>query len=326
MMIKKAQDKELQWDQIPESDRPELYEAMGKEWKTWLELKAVRFCTPEESRQIPRYLTLGLGWRHKDKNASARSPQNPLPLKAKSRLTAQGQMERTAMNGEVRVGAPTAQRMSLLVFLQIVINLDWCENLTITDAVGAYLQGLTRAQHGKPKLFLRLPKEGIPGLQPDQLLEVAKSVYGLPDAARSWFLAFVEFVVGLGFRQHRLDPCWLLYWNSDGSTVAMILLHVDDRCNAGDGSPKHHELMEAIETRFPSGSKKRVLDGVATYTGRDIRMVRQDDELEIRVGMPNFEWSHRAGTDRHPRSPTQRGGGRSRAQRVQELRGGLSLA
>ena len=62
---------------------------------------------------------------YRDKNASLRTPQMPLPIKAKARLCAQASREPLAMMGQLKLDSPTVQRVGINIFLQITTNLGW---------------------------------------------------------------------------------------------------------------------------------------------------------------------------------------------------------
>ena len=289
---KKVQDREIRWEDIPERDKPLYHDAMENEWSSWIKFRCVRVLSEAESQKViettdPRNI-LGTDWHFRDKNSAFRTPTNKLEVAAKARLTAQGQREKAAMDGLVKLDSPTAQRVSFFVMLQITVSRGWARNTAVADIKCAFLQGKGREEQGfTTKLYLRQPRsKGLPGLTLGQLLEVLKSVYGLPDAARAWFDALVEVLVALGFRQNRLDIAFLSFVGKAGDLIMMVLLHVDDCLCAHDGSDEAKSVLEQLQARFPFGSWQRIdeaPDGVP-YTGRRLRLEGE----EIRVSMPDF--------------------------------------
>ena len=198
---KKVQDREIKWYALPEDQEHLHEEAMQTEWSSWIKYRCVKVLTKQESDKIRQTVDhrniLGTDWHFKDKNSAFRTPENNLEVVAKARLTAQGQRERAALNGLVKLDSPTAQRVSFNVMLQITASRGWGETTAVADIKCAFLQGKGREEQGSTtKLYLRQPRSrGLPGLEEGQLLEVLKSVYGLPDAARAWFDALVEVLV-----------------------------------------------------------------------------------------------------------------------------------
>eukprot|EP00971_Amphidinium_carterae_P156906 3110548-Amphidinium_carterae.1 len=177
-------DKELLWSEIPPENQRLFTEAHRKEWQQWLDTKCVRILPQAESeavrRSVARERILPSDMKYRDKNASFRTPQNPLPAKAKARLCVAGQHEPDAKKGLSKTDAPTVQRASLMAFLQLATSLDWLLTLRCGDITGAFLQGESRDD--KQPLYMTVPRQGLPGVEDSQLLQIVKSVYGLPQA------------------------------------------------------------------------------------------------------------------------------------------------
>ena len=87
------------------------------------------------------------------------------------------------------------------------------------------------------KLFLRQPTGGLPGLHPQQLLEVRLPLYGLNDSPRRWFLEVSTFLRDLGWKTSALDECVFMFYDPVSKVLAGILcLHVDDMLLGGRGA------------------------------------------------------------------------------------------
>jgi len=132
---------------------------------------------------------------YKDKNAALRMLQTPLPVKAKARLCAQRSREPLAMSGQVKLDSPTVQRVGVMVFLQLLVNFGWLKTWWKADITAAFLQGKDRDVEQRGRLYLYPPNQPLEGVGPRCLLEVIKSVYGLPDAPRAWFEELTEYVI-----------------------------------------------------------------------------------------------------------------------------------
>ena len=85
------------------------------------------------------------------------------------------------------------------------------------------------------RLFSVPPSRPLEGVEEGVLLEVVKSVYGLPDAPRAWYEELTSFPKELGFQPLRFDPAFMVYYCDDKSVGAMLILHVDDVQIAHDG-------------------------------------------------------------------------------------------
>ena len=68
----------------------------------------------------------------------------------------------------------------------------------MADIEGAFLQGHEINREGG-KVYVQLPKEGVPGLRGDEMVEIEKYVYGL-DAPRQWWLRLSAELEKLGAR------------------------------------------------------------------------------------------------------------------------------
>ena len=88
---------------------------------------------------------------------------------------------------EIERQSLTLSMDALVVCLQLISSFRW--KLIIADVEGAFLQG-EPINRKNGKIFVKIPKEGVPGLNRDDVVEVTKCVYGLADAPRAWWLSF----------------------------------------------------------------------------------------------------------------------------------------
>ena len=215
---KKVEDRELKLNGMSDDMKQLFMQAIDKEWDSWLRYGSVRVLSLEQSLKTcettdPRRI-LRSDMKLKDKNASLRSEQSPLPVLAKARFSAQGQFDPDARKGLLKTDAHMVQRCGFYVFLQLTVNLGWLPQLRIGDISAAFLQG--RERQGTANLYLEQPKCGLLGLDPGQLLLVVKGIYGLPNAPRAWFEAFAVALKELGLAQITLDVPFFVYWNDSG--------------------------------------------------------------------------------------------------------------
>ena len=108
---------------------------------------SVKVHGPEDARKLRckfKGRILRSRFVYRDKNASIRTPQRYVPVKAKARLTVGGQNCPDCAAGKIRTDAPTVQRTSVLVMLQIAANLGWLKSLRCGDVAAAFLKGEKR--------------------------------------------------------------------------------------------------------------------------------------------------------------------------------------
>ena len=78
------------------------------------------------------------------------------------------------------------------------------------------------------------------------LLEVVRSVYGLPDAPRACWEELSGFMKEIGFVSSRVGPAFMIHYLPNGSIGATAIIHVDDLMIANSGSRVAEESSEEI--------------------------------------------------------------------------------
>ena len=114
--------------------------------------------------------------------------------KVKARLVCRGFKEAI----EVQADSPTGNKETLHLLLSIAATKGW--KIKSRDVKNAYLQGelLNR------DVFMEPPQEA----KKDRIIwKLRKSVYGMNDAGRRWFLKVEETLENLGCFQSKLNYC-----------------------------------------------------------------------------------------------------------------------
>ena len=97
-----------------------------------------------------------------------------------------------------------------------------------------------------------------------------KSIYGLKQASRSWHIHFDELVQGFGFIKNEEKAC--VYKKESGSSVAFLILYVDDILLIGNNIP----MLESVKTSLKNSFSMKDL-GEAAY-------IRASRSIEIDQG------------------------------------------
>ena len=137
----------------------------------------------------------------------------------KARLVARGFEEESSF---MRKDSPTCSKECVRLALAIACSNRWkCHSI---DIKAAYLQGnaIQREIHLMP------PPEYFRGF----LWKLKKTVYGLCDAARAWYLRVKTELLTLGVSVCSFEPA-LFYWNNGEELEGIICVYVDDFLWAG---------------------------------------------------------------------------------------------
>ena len=201
----------------------------------------------------------------------------------KSRLVARGFQEK---NVTVRTDSPTCSKEGLKVALAIIVSNGWsCNSL---DVKTAFLQG---DKIDRPVYLLPPPEAKC---EKGKLWKLKKCVYGLNDAARSWYLTVKKELIKLGAEMSKLDQA-VFTWYYEGKLHGIISTHVDDFCWGGSKIFRQ-SVIENIKTTFVIKSEEI---NKFKYVGLEIEqkeeeiIISQDKYVEALEMTPYFVSSER---------------------------------
>jgi hypothetical protein len=241
--------------EITEKLRPDLIEEIVRakltEWQTVdAEKHAVRVLSSKESNDVKRQrpdrlidtrfvLTIKIG-------------ENGQEM-VKARWVARGFKDPDALKLVYRreTSAPTVSQNARTLALQVMASMKW--KIQIGDIRGAFMEA-DRLERPEGPLYARQPPGGLPGLHPDQIVELVLPLYGLDDAPCRWFnkiSGWLQSTEGNKQRweQSRLDPC-LFFLRSGGELVGVLVIHVDGVLIGGTGEVFETALRE-LRAAFP---------------------------------------------------------------------------
>jgi hypothetical protein len=75
-----------------------------------------------------------------------------------------------------------------------------------------------------------------------------KSIYGLKQASRQWYLKFNDTITSFGFKENTVDRC--IYLKVSGSKFLFLILYVDDILLASSDLGLLHETKEFLSKNF----------------------------------------------------------------------------
>ncbi len=289
----KQLEKELPWGLIPYEERHLYREAELKQWKEHVEFGAVKALSLEESEEvsknIPKERILNSRFAYKDKNHAARKSGQQVPCKPKARLCIAGHHDPDLGHYDMAVDAPTTSRHSILLAIQLGLARGW--TISVGDIRAAFLNGVPAPR----QLYFRQPRGGIPSLQPGQLVEVVKGVFGLSTSPKLWWMKLSKDLLEMRFEnggldylftQNEIDPCvFQLKVASTREVVGLLLTHVDDlMLLVSEDLDK--SVKEEIQKKFPvDGWQKDSFDyvGCSYQCGSDEVIITQTAYVEGRV-------------------------------------------
>ena len=218
----------------------EIHEAKEKEMNNWRTNKV--FSEVEDTGQEAISTRWVITEKMKDGNGVV-----------KARLVARGFEEEKE---DIRKDSPTCTKESVRIALSLASALGW--KVKSTDVKAAFLQGNIINR----EVFLRPPSEFYCG----KLWKLHKTVYGLRDAARAWYLRVEKVLMQLGMLKCKYDPA-LFYWMKKGSCQGVICVHVDDFLSAGT-ELFEDEILKKLEENIQIGNSE---SGNFKYLGHQIQ-------------------------------------------------------
>ena len=169
-----------------------------------------------------------------------------------------------------RTDSPTCRRESVRIMLTILSSKGW--KLQSIDFKTAYLQG----QPIEREIFIVPPKEA----DTSQLWQLKKTVYGLSDAPRQWYLSLSKVLIGLGCNHHSIDH-GLFYYHLDDHLIGILLTYVDDLLWGGDEN-FNLTVMTELRKQFLISHEEET---VFTYVGIQLK---QYSDFSISINQSNY--------------------------------------
>ncbi|KAG9446519.1 hypothetical protein H6P81_012647 [Aristolochia fimbriata] len=126
--------------------------------------------------------------------------------------------------------------------------------LSIVAVKGLYLEQLdvkTAFLHGdlEEEIYMRQPASFEVIGKESRVCKLKRSLYGLKQALRQWYLKFDRFMLDIGFARSNADHCVYLQRFNDGDYI-ILTLYVDDMLVAGTNMKKIDDLKKRLANQF----------------------------------------------------------------------------
>jgi hypothetical protein len=270
-----------------EASTPQTYREamMGKNSKEWSSAMSTEFkgCEDQKTWELVRRVDLPtdanvipVKWVFKIKTDEFGNI-----TKYKARITPKGFKQKHGVDYH-EVFANTGKYKTLRIALQIAARQDL--ELRQLDVPQAFTQAPLDED-----VYMEMP-EGfeVPGM----VCHLKKSLYGLKQSPRNWYLLVSAFITGeMGFHATVSDPC--LFWKSSRSGQKILLfLFVDDMQVAFDKKDEKEwgESHQLLKDRFnitDLGESKFML-GMRITRDRRAKTIKLDQELYITKALEKF--------------------------------------
>ena len=158
----------------------------------------------------------------------------------KARLVAKGFTQKEGID-YTETFSPVSKKDSLRIILALVAHFDL--ELQQMDVKTAFLNGELEEE-----VYMKQP-EGFPSSDGEQLVcKLKKSIYGLKQASRQWYIKFHNVISSFGFVENVMDQC--IYLKVSGSKVCFLVLYVDDILLATNDKGLLHEVKQFLSKNF----------------------------------------------------------------------------
>ncbi|CAE7227250.1 RE1 [Symbiodinium sp. CCMP2592] len=293
--------------EIKPEDRPEWDESDLQEWQKVKSTGAIRVLSLDESRKVRAELAVA---GKQDRILPSRMVRrfNPAdqpgqPDGKKSRWCIRGDCDPDLL--ELDRHSPTINTTTFGAVLQITASMHF--PACVGDLRNAFCQSGVLLRKGG-KLYAAQPRHGIPGLHPEQIVEIVAGMYGLGDAPAHWRRTLKQEILKLGYRESTLDPTiyvlhralyngekqceWLKTAQAEPEPVrepkvlsGVIAVEVDDLFTCGDSF--HDEQVSKLQRTFKFGKFEKLMES-STGVSFNGRRIKQNADYGLEIDMLKF--------------------------------------
>ena len=224
------------------SDQVDVKEAKLRELQSWLDHNIY----VEVSNDGQKYISTRWALTEKFVNGNKTT---------KARLVARGFEEHHLT--KLRTDSPTYGKESLRIMIAIIITNGW--EINSLDIRSAFLQEKEISRN----LFVKPPKA-----KTDNLWKLLKTVYGLNNASRTWYLPVRDEFIICGACVSKYDEA-IIYWHYTNTLQGVVCSHVDDFFWGGSQIFKN-QVICAVLKKFQITHQERA---AFTYLGLQMKQL-----------------------------------------------------
>ena len=260
-------------------EQQQFDEAMKKEIDSFLSSDAVQICS---AAGIPEERIMQMRWIYTWKVVTD-SAGNETGKRAKARLIIKGFQDPRLLH--LPRESPTLSTLGRNMLLTCAARKHF--PVASGDIKTAFLQGgkteLQDELYGMPPPEVRTALS----MKDNEILRIAKAIYGLLNAPKRWFESLSTFLIDDGWIPHSLDKCLYKRIDENNKVCGYLGFHVDDVLCAGRGV-EYERSLERLRQKFTFGSWAEAQKESLMYCGCEIT---QDSNFAIHVNQERFALS-----------------------------------
>ena len=158
----------------------------------------------------------------------------------KARLVAKGFNQREGIDYTETI-SPVSKKDSLRIIMTLIAHFDF--DLHQIDEQTTFLN-----DNLEEEVYMKQP-EGFSSSEGEHLVcKLKKSIYGLKQVSRQWYLKFHEVIASLGFEENIMDQC--IYQKVSGSKICFLVLYVNDILLVTNDKGLLYEVKQFLSKNF----------------------------------------------------------------------------
>ena len=158
----------------------------------------------------------------------------------KARLVAKGFTQKDGIDYK-ETFSPVSKKDSLRIIMALVAHYDL--ELHQMDVKTAFLNG-----NLEEEIYMDQPEGFSVKGKEHMVCKLKKSIYGLKQASRQWYLKFNDTITSFGFQENTVDRC--IYMKVSGSKFIFLVLYVDDILLATNDLGLLHQTKNNLSQNF----------------------------------------------------------------------------
>ncbi|KAI5347656.1 hypothetical protein L3X38_000543 [Prunus dulcis] len=207
----------------------------------------------------------------------------------KARLVAKGFTQKEGIDYN-ETFSPVSTKDSLRIIIALVAHFDL--HLHQMDVKTAFLNGDLEEE-----IYMMQPEGFIQEKEKSLVCKLCKSIYGLKQASRQWYLKFNKVVKAYGFTENALDEC--VYMKTSGRHFIILVLYVDDILLACTNLTLLHDCKSFLFKHFDMTdmAEASYVLGIDISRNRDKGLLGLSQRSYIEKVLKRFNMQDCAGSD-----------------------------